>query len=62
MAWFIVLALFGAAMAQVPSRPATWLMNASTIIMPCNYSGFTDPTTTAGWGVVDFGECSLLFV
>lgn len=29
-------------------------MNASTIIMPCNYTGFQDPSTTAGWGVVDF--------
>ena len=32
----------------------TWMMNASTIIMPCNNSGFTDPESTAGWGVVDF--------
>lgn len=32
----------------------TWLMNKSTIIMPCNSTGFTDPQTTLGWGVVDF--------
>jgi hypothetical protein len=30
------------------------MMNASTIIMPCNDTGFTDPETTKGWGVVDF--------
>jgi hypothetical protein len=29
-------------------------MNASTIIMPCNYTGYQDPSTTAGWGVIDF--------
>merc|ERR1719329_1954713 len=29
-------------------------MNKSTIIMPCNYSGYTDPSSTAGWAVVDF--------
>ena len=32
----------------------TWMMNASTIIMPCNNTGFTDPASTAGWGIVDF--------
>lgn len=42
------------ALAQVPNRPPTYLMNASTIIMPCNSSGFTDPASTKGWGVVDF--------
>lgn len=30
------------------------MMNASTIIMPCNNTGFTDPKTTLGWGIVDF--------
>jgi hypothetical protein len=29
-------------------------MNKSTIIMPCNNTGFTDPKTTLGWGIVDF--------
>jgi hypothetical protein len=42
------------ALAQVPNRPPTYQMNSSTIIMPCNDSGFTDPSTTLGWGVVDF--------
>eukprot|EP01052_Picozoa_sp_SAG31_P046301 SAG31_NODE_8797_length_1385_cov_1.890358_1_plen_109_part_00 len=32
----------------------TWMMNRSTIIMPCNDTGFTDPRSTLGWGVVDF--------
>ena len=32
----------------------TWLMNLSTIIMPCNDTGFTDPNSTLGWGIVDF--------
>ena len=32
----------------------TWQMNQSTIIMPCNNTGFTDPSTTLGWGIVDF--------
>ena len=29
-------------------------MNASTIIMPCNYTGYQEPSTTASWGIVDF--------
>ena len=29
-------------------------MNKSTIIMPCNNTGYTDPSTTLGWGIVDF--------
>jgi hypothetical protein len=32
----------------------TWQMNLSTIIMPCNDTGFTDPQSTLGWGIVDF--------
>jgi hypothetical protein len=32
----------------------TWMMNKSTIIMPCNDTGFTNPQTTLGWGIVDF--------
>jgi hypothetical protein len=30
-------------------------MNLSTIIMPCNNTGYTDPATTKGWGIIDFG-------
>jgi len=40
--------------AQVPTYPPMYLMNASTIIMPCNNSGMTDPSTTTGWGYIDF--------
>eukprot|EP01044_Picomonas_judraskeda_P047790 COSAG03_NODE_27341_length_253_cov_2.012987_1_plen_52_part_10 len=28
--------------------PVTWQMNQSTIIMPCNESGLTDPQSTVG--------------
>jgi len=40
----------------VPHAPykQTWMMNLSTIIMPCNDTGYTDPASTAGWGIVDF--------
>ena len=31
-----------------------YVQNLSTIIMPCNNTGFTDPQTTLGWGIVDF--------
>lgn len=46
--------LAGLAAAQIPNRPATWVMNQSTIIMPCNNSGFTDPKSTVGWAIIDF--------
>ena len=41
----------------IPRAPykQTWMMNLSTIIMPCNNTGYTDPSTTLGWGIVDFG-------
>ena len=38
----------------LPTMKQTWMMNKSTIIMPCNDTGFTDPSTTLGWGIVDF--------
>jgi hypothetical protein len=38
----------------LPTAEPTWLLNKSTIIMPCNNTGYTDPTTTLGWGIVDF--------
>ena len=38
---------------QTPSYPPVYQMNLSTIIMPCNLTGPTDPSTTAGWGIVD---------
>ena len=40
--------------AQVPPGPAVWQMNLSTLIMPCNNTGPTDPASTMGWGTLDF--------
>eukprot|EP01043_Picozoa_sp_COSAG02_P026238 COSAG02_NODE_1506_length_12232_cov_420.616088_1_plen_147_part_10 len=39
----------------IPRSPykQTWMMNLSTIIMPCNNTGYTDPESTKGWGIVD---------
>jgi hypothetical protein len=39
---------------QLPPYPQTYKLNESTIIMPCNNSGFTNPASTAGWKYVDF--------
>ncbi|CAE8730362.1 unnamed protein product [Polarella glacialis] len=39
---------------SIPTFPPTYQMNRSTIIMPCNSSGLTDPASTKGWGIVDF--------
>lgn len=38
----------------LPTGKPNWMLNKSTIIMPCNNTGFTNPNTTLGWGVVDF--------
>jgi hypothetical protein len=56
----LMLALFwGTVLGQkgrptVCPYPITYQMNRSTIIMPCNESGLTDPQSTKGWGIVDF--------
>ena len=34
--------------------PPRYQMNESTIIMPCNNSGYTDPQRTVGWSIIDF--------
>ena len=52
----VVFAVLAVAHAQKPNKPPTYQMNMSTIIMPCNYSGFTDPKTTVGWAIV--WQCS----
>jgi len=49
-----VTLLFVLVQGQLPNAKPTYQMNLSTIIMPCNYTGFTDPSTTKGWGVIDF--------
>ena len=36
-------------LGQLPNKTQTWVLNESTIIMPCNNSGFTDPARTVGW-------------
>ena len=41
--------------------PVTYQMNRSTIIMPCNESGLTDPQSTLGWGIVVSQKQCLLF-
>jgi hypothetical protein len=38
----------------VPLWTPTYLLNRSTIIQTCNQSGYTDPATTRGWGIVSF--------
>ena len=43
-----------AAVSQLPSAPPRYQMNLSTIIMPCNNSGYMDPQRTVGWAIIDF--------
>lgn len=43
-----------AASGAQPKWAPTWDMASSTLFMPCNYSGFLDPSISAKWGVVDF--------
>jgi hypothetical protein len=43
--------------AQLPAGPPVYQLNLSTIIMPCNDTGPTDPASTKGWGVIDFDWC-----
>jgi hypothetical protein len=38
----------------VPAFGQTWQMNKSTIIMPCNTTGYTNPEYIKGWSTVDF--------
>jgi len=54
---FAMLTAFVASAAgtsDLPSYPATWDMARSTIIMPCNGSGFADPHFFSKFGIVDF--------
>lgn len=34
--------------------PHRYQLNQSTVLMPCNNSGYTDPARTAGWAIIDF--------
>ena len=38
----------------LPKWEPTYDMSLSTIVMPCNYSGYTDPALAAKFGIVDF--------
>ena len=38
----------------VPTWAPTYVMNESTLIMPCNTTGSTDPQSTKGWAYLDF--------
>lgn len=38
----------------LPRFPHTYLMQQSTIFMPCNYSGHYNPQVAAKFGIVDF--------
>jgi hypothetical protein len=40
--------------AQFPPWNASWQMNTSTAAMVCSYTGYMDPSTTTGWGLLDF--------
>jgi hypothetical protein len=50
----VLLAVVPAVHAAVPSWPATYQMNRSTIFMPCNNSGFFDPQYSGQFGVADY--------
>jgi hypothetical protein len=39
---------------KLPNQPPRYQMNQSTIIMPCNNSGYMDPKRTVGWSIIDF--------
>ena len=46
--------LLSKANAQLPNHPPLYTMNQSTIIMPCNKSGFTNIDSIRGWSIIDF--------
>jgi len=48
------LAPFAAALARLDAHAAVVAWVCSTIIMPCNSTGYTQAGTTLGWGTVDF--------
>ena len=53
--WLLASALAASvAQAFVPTWPATYQMNRSTIAMMCNYTGMISPAISAGWSIVDY--------
>lgn len=45
----------------LPKWPPTYSMPKSTIVMPCNSSGFLDPVFAAQWGICDIDWSNLKF-
>ena len=43
-----------AAFSSLPSWPATYQLNQSTLVMACSYTNFTDPASLSRWAHVDF--------
>eukprot|EP00056_Hartaetosiga_gracilis_P008939 m.128241 g.128241 ORF g.128241 m.128241 type:complete len:419 (-) comp13022_c0_seq6:1961-3217(-) len=39
---------------SVPNWEPTWNMSLSTVLMPCNMSGYMNPQSIEKWGLVDF--------
>ena len=56
MTFLLALAALPLLSAQhpLPKWEQTYDMGLSTVIMPCNYSGFSNPDVYANWGLVDF--------
>jgi len=50
----VLITLIASVSASVPQWTPTYSMPLSTIVMPCNYSGWFDTNMTAQFGVVDF--------
>ena len=51
---FIMVSLLGVRAAILPPWTPTYNMSLSTIVMPCNDSGWMDATIAGRWGIVDF--------
>ena len=48
------LASAAGAVHPLPRWRPTWQLNRSTMLQPCNYSGFFDPEFSARFGVVSY--------
>lgn len=49
-----LLAVVAAAQGTLPSWPIQYQLNLSTIVQPCNYSGYFNPAALSRFAVVDF--------
>jgi hypothetical protein len=50
----LIIGLFAGAAGVVPRWRPTWQLNRSTMLQPCNYSGYFDPAFSAKFGVVSY--------